>query len=185
MTPVVARIAVMLWALSVAVSAQHQPIALTAARSGIFAEQVPMTRLRVSSTTARPGERITVAVRIDDAERSTVGALQGELRFDPARLSYVGQIANRDRYTVLNEVEPGRMLAAVLALRGEATRLRNEVLFVAFVVVDTGYTRGLRFSTVEMLDLRRQVRLATTDDPAEPRAMSGLPDPTRARRMTD
>ena len=47
----------------------------------------------LSSATAQVGDQIALALRADNAGDLDLGALQGTLRFDPSRLSYVGQTA--------------------------------------------------------------------------------------------
>lgn len=57
--------------------------------------------LEVSSADASIGSRIGVAVRID-AALTPVSGIQGVLRFDPSRLTYVGQSATTQATTIIN-----------------------------------------------------------------------------------
>ena len=57
--------------------------------------------LEVSSANAAVGTRVGVAVRID-ARPASIAGIQGTLRFDPARLAYVGQSATTEATAILN-----------------------------------------------------------------------------------
>src|SRR5262245_8349605 len=51
------------------------------------------TGLEISSQDARPGDTVVVGVAASSASPLPLSALQGTIRFDPARLRYLGQIA--------------------------------------------------------------------------------------------
>lgn len=96
-------------------------------------------QLELSSSTAAPGERVAVAVRVD----GTLGGLQGKLRFDPARLRYIGQVPDGNAIALVNHgrAEDGLLRFGSFHQRGITDRVAHFV----FEVRGAGYTDRLAY----------------------------------------
>jgi hypothetical protein len=110
--------------------------------------------VKVSSMTAAAGERITVAV--DVSSGTEVYAVQGMLRFDPSRLSYLGQLPDHNAIVIVNEsqVAQGRVRLASFS----PAAMDSRVAKFAFEIRSPSYTSGLGFD-VEVVGNARQERM--------------------------
>jgi hypothetical protein len=98
--------------------------------------------LEVSSLDAAIGEVIAVTLRADEG----LAALQGDISFDAARLSYRGQLVEGLPFTLVNDrhAADGRLILGSLDL-DQNGGLGSRVAVLAFEVCGGEYTEGLRF----------------------------------------
>lgn len=101
--------------------------------------------LEASSLDASAGSRVAVAVRAE-AEHGLVAGLQGTLRFDPARLEYVGQ-SEEGVLTVVNDAAAAQGVLRLASLNVGGLPTRTAV--VVFAVRSSDYARGLRYDLEE------------------------------------
>jgi hypothetical protein len=155
--------------------------------------------LRISSTSAKVGDRVVVAV--DASAPETVIGIQGALRYDPAQLTFVGQDpASAATFAMVNDegADAGR-------LRYLATNttvgLGRRVAPLVFQVRGPNYAGGLRYEFEagvigrEVEVQRARVSAGATEDrgltvPGNPRKLgvyewAALMDPSIASRGND
>lgn len=98
--------------------------------------------LLTSSATAPAGRRIAVAVQLGNTI-GNVGGIQGTLRFDPARLRYVGQSPIADVVTMVNPrgADAGSVRFMALSPHGVSKRV---ALFV-FEPLTSGYMSAIEY----------------------------------------
>src|SRR5215471_13973632 len=72
--------------------------------------------LDLSARTAPTGARIAVAVRADGSLSEALQGLQASLRFDPSRLSYVGQSSRGTSLVLVNDQAAARGELRVIAV---------------------------------------------------------------------
>lgn len=110
----------------------------------------------VSTGTAEVGQQIAVAVRADNAGDLDLGALQGTLRFDPSRLSYVGQtIEGASAVTMVNQSAADRGAVRLLSYSVQGLGTRSGTL--VFEVKSADYTRGVSFD-LELASDRKGIK---------------------------
>ncbi len=118
--------------------------------------------LELSSADAAAGSRIGVAVRLDPSTKSVAG-IQGSLRFDPARLAYVGQSATGATAIV------GAQHAATGVLRltsFDLDGLEGRVALLVFEVKGANYASSLAYD---------HMKASTNDGGLRPVGVSVLP----------
>lgn len=99
--------------------------------------------VELSSTTAAPGERVAIAVRADLAgEGNPLGVLQGAVRYDAARLTYVGQAPAAGSVEMVNASEPGRLRFVSVNGNGLAER----AVTLVFEVRAAGYAGAISYA---------------------------------------
>lgn len=96
--------------------------------------------LEVSDTGAPRGARIALGVRVTAPEG--LAGVQGVVRFDPARLRYVGQPASA-WLVMVNDGDAARGELTVLSL--EALGLPDRGATLVFEVLEPGYAPGLEY----------------------------------------
>lgn len=134
----------------------------------------------VSNLMADPGSRIAVALRAA-AHADRLTGLQGNLRFDPARLRYVGQAAAGATLTILNDAAAARGEIRLLSLNVAGLDARTAVL--VFEVLRPNYAHTLAYTLEEaVLADERVMRHAVAAAPAE--AAADLAVPAEARTLT-
>ncbi len=111
--------------------------------TGSIARQtnLPVT-LEVSSQTAKRGERIAVAVKLDAAP-GTVGGVQGAIEFDETRLRYVGQSPTGDAITVANA--KGATKGSLRFIAGNPMGVTGRVALFVFETKAENYLPSLRY----------------------------------------
>ncbi len=98
--------------------------------------------LDVSSLTAAPGAHVAIAVRAAGQLAEPLQGLQGYVRFDPARLTYLGQEAGTSLVLVnAHQATAGAVRLISVEPRGLAAR----TAVLIFSVKGGDYTRGLRY----------------------------------------
>jgi hypothetical protein len=98
--------------------------------------------LDVSSLTAAPGARVAVAVRAAGQLAEPLQGLQGYVRFDPARLTYLGQAAGTS-LVLVNAHQAAAGSVRLISVEPRGLAARTAVLI--FAVKGGDYTRGLRY----------------------------------------
>jgi len=134
--------------------------------------------IQVSSLNAPVGQRIAVSLFVN-SQAFTADPLigvKGTLRFDPARLEFVGQDLGQV-FAIANEqnVASGELVFANLDLAG----LNRRTATFAFIVRDAGYAQGISFQPSELVlasikpsQLRGRIPVVLASDllvPANPR----------------
>lgn len=137
--------------------------------------------LELSSASVATGGRVSVAVRFDAA--TAVAGMQGKLRFDPARLAYVGQSATEATAVVgAQHADRGELRFTSFDLDG----LQGRVAHFVFQVKGGGYAQGLTYehykATANQNGLR-PVKVATL--PTSVNASLGVPADAREFRFDD
>lgn len=138
-------------------------------------------RLELSSRSVEDGGRVAVALRADVKAARAVGAIQGRVHFDPARLKYVGQAVDGNSFVLVNDTRAGAGELRVVGTDLEGFGIRPFTL--VFEVMGGDYDAGLRYSHEELAltnaDLVTDVNVAsfapTKADlavPADARALS-------------
>lgn len=127
------------------------------------------TGVEVSSRSAKPGESVLVTVVQDAQLREPVIALQGYVRFDPARLEYLGQQVEQGTMVVLNDQQAARGSLRLVSLKLPALQ-RTAAGFV-FRVKSEDYTKDLKFqlevaSTPSAMEITRSEQLELAVAPA-------------------
>ena len=130
-----------LWLLSaLAVTAgcqdDHTPLGASQAREPVA------VGLEVSSLTAGAGDRIAVAVRTESPE--PLQGLQGYVRFNPSRLTYVGQSTAGKPFVLVNDQGAGRGELRLISV--EPAGLDARAALLVFQVRAADYTTGLRYA---------------------------------------
>ena len=136
--------------------------------------------LSLSSWSAAVGQRVVVSI---DLAKTTanLGGVQGELRFDPSRLEYVGEQVDAQSVVAVNDAAASSGLLRVASL--DANGLKSRTALLAFTVRAAGYDAGLRYefdkaatNGVVQSIASAKVRGGITIDPslsiAEPRRMA-------------
>jgi len=100
-------------------------------------------QLEVSAGIAAHGEQIAVAVRADAQLPEPLQGLQGYIRFNAARLAYVGQAADGQSLVMVNDQAAGRGEIRVLSVEPRGLDTRTAVLL--FQVKASSYLSGLRY----------------------------------------
>jgi hypothetical protein len=102
------------------------------------AGDVPLA-INVSSTNAPVGARVAVAVTLDGA----AGALQGTLRYDPARLRYIGQSPDGQQVTLVNakSASTGKVRFVSYSAKG----LKRNAALLVFEARGAGYASTLEY----------------------------------------
>jgi len=124
--------------------------------------------LEISSRTAATGERIAIAVRADAAVQEPLQGLQAYLRFDPARLSYVGQSTADPGLVLVNAQRADRGELRFIAV--DAAGLAARVATLSFAVRGSGdYTSGLALqfegAAAQHTDIMRAASRALVEAP--------------------
>ncbi|HUL04281.1 MAG TPA: hypothetical protein VLV16_13760 [Gemmatimonadales bacterium] len=114
----------------------HGPLSAPALRQPVA------VGLEVSSLTAGAGDRIAVAVR-SESDEPLLG-LQGYVRFDPSRLSYVGQSTVGKTLVLVNDQAASRGELRVISVEPAGLTARAATLI--FTVRSASYTTGLRYA---------------------------------------
>lgn len=96
-------------------------------------------RLEISSRTVETGERLAVAVRVDE----TIGGLQGSLRFDASRLKYIGQVPDVKSITMVNASNANE--GALRFGSFHPSGIKDRVAQFVFEVRGGGYADGLAY----------------------------------------
>jgi len=99
--------------------------------------------LEVSSLTAAPGAHVAVAVRAAGQLAEPLQGLQGYVRFDPARLTYLGQAAGGTSLVLVNTHQAAAGAVRLISVEPRGLAARTAVLI--FSVKDGDYTRGLSY----------------------------------------
>lgn len=150
-------------------------------------EQAPvpagLARPSVSQLVAPSGTQIAVAIELLPGSPVLAG-LQGDLRFDPAKLSYVGQ-APYDTLgfplVIVNDAFAPQGLLRIISL--DPKGLESFSAHLVFDVRASDYAGTLRYSTVQGLDLALTPEpVNSTPVPADANAALSLP--AGALRMT-
>jgi hypothetical protein len=137
--------------------------------------------VHASSLSAEIGDSITVAVYAKPTGRAVVGALQGYLRYDAARLQFAGQIPDQPgAMVIINESEAPRGVIRLASLH--PTGLTDRVATFAFIVSDGAYPVGLRFDPEVVGTVHTEALRAHTLEDA--RVDGTLPGAAAARRLT-
>lgn len=129
-------------------------LALAACDEGTLSpRQTPMgdeadVVLEVSSAHARAGNRVAVAIRAETFGTRAIGALQGRLTFDAARLRYEGQIED-DAFVLVNDTRAGELRVVATDVDGFSDRVATFV----FEVLRDGYADGLAYVSEELADV--------------------------------
>ncbi len=140
--------------------------------------------LAITSATKPIGGRIAAAVRLAGSTAGSpnaVGAVQGWIHFDPARLRYVGQPAGTLPVVLTGEreLDRGRLKFAVLDVHG----LPEQPALFVFEVVAGGYADGVGFEPE--LALSREGAVLTRWPRRAGRVVDGaLTVPAGPRRLT-
>ena len=132
----------------------------------------------VSDVAAGPGSRIAVALRAE--AQDPLAGLQGFLRFNPARLRYVGQAPAGATLTMLNDGAAGRGELRVLSLNVAGLEPRTAVL--VFEVRAADYTRDLEYTLEEAV--LRDERIIRTAIAGGAQLAPDLAVPAAARTLT-
>lgn len=128
--------------------------------------------LALSSLTARVGERVAVGIRVDGVDASgPIGALQGRVYFDPARLNYVGQALD-ESFVLVNDqkASAGELRAVAVNERG----FHGRIAVLAFEVKAEGYASGLRYSSEELATVKADLIKATVMPVGIDRSLASL-----------
>ena len=108
---------------------------------------VPSLAVELSSSTARSGDRVAIAIA--NLSASPIGAVQGRLRFNPSQLSYRGQVrdASSDAIMVVNadDASAGILRVAVL----DPANLKRSAALV-FNVIGQDYAGSISFVPEEV-----------------------------------
>lgn len=115
--------------------------------------------LEISSGMARAGDRVAVAIRADRDFGHPVGALQGRLFFDAARMRFVGQSLDAESFTLVNadRAGSGELRLAATDVDGFDARIATLV----FEVIGGDYGASLRFAAEELATVNAQLIDAT------------------------
>lgn len=105
------------------------------------AGDVPVS-LAISSASARIGERVAVAVKVDAPRSSTRGIL-GAIEFDAARLRYVGQSPEGTAISLVNDREAAK--GTIRFTSFNATGISGNVALFVFETRGSGYASSLRY----------------------------------------
>lgn len=147
---------------------------------GVPAPAAVPVQLDVSAVAALPGSRVAVAVRVTGGP--ALAGLQGELRFDPARLHYLGQSVDSGIITAVNADGEGDGRLRLLSLDLSGAGLRQRSVVLVFGVREPDYAASLAFR----LDLAATRDLVAIRPASRGRAV-GAPDlavPADARRLS-
>jgi hypothetical protein len=116
---------------------------------------VPSLAVELSSSTARSGDRVAIAIA--NLSASPIGAVQGRLRFNPSQLSYRGQVrdASSDAIMVVNadDASAGVLRVAVL----DPANLKRSAALV-FNVIGQDYAGSISFVPEEVATNGAQVK---------------------------
>ena len=133
-------------------------------------------RVNVSDLNAGVGDRIALAIEVSAAK--PLSGVQGHLRFDPARLKFLGQIADRDAWVVINESALARGEIRLASFSG--TELAPRVAKFAFEVRTLNYTGGLSFTPEVIGDLEQnEVRAKLSREIGLDAKLTGADEPVR------
>jgi hypothetical protein len=106
--------------------------------------------LKVSDLNARVGDRIVVAIEATSSEG--LAGIQGTLRFDPARLRFVGQIPQPGTIVIINESRLAQGDVRLVAM--SPTVLGERAALFAFDVLAVSYTSGIGFNPEVIADVK-------------------------------
>lgn len=135
----------------------------------------------LSSTSAAVGDQVALAVRADNAGDLDLGALQGTLRFDPSRLSFVGQAGDAaGPVTMVNDKAADRGSLRFLSYSIQGLGHRGGTL--VFQVKSVDYARGLGFD-LELASDRKGLKEIRQAGIAGVEAAVDLAVPADAHRM--
>jgi hypothetical protein len=135
----------------------------------------------VSTRGAAPGSRVAVAVWADVAAPERLAGLQGFVRFDPARMRYVGQSSDGQTLAITNDARADRGELRVASLNAQGLP-RRTATFV-FDVVTPGYADRLSYAleVAATMDVREISRASVSATPIEAADLAVAAD---ARRLT-
>jgi hypothetical protein len=136
--------------------------------------------VEVSSANAKVGDQIALAVKAQAAS-GELGVVQGKLVYDANRLTYVGQVAEGSKVTLLNDSKAAR--GEIRLISYDVKGIGNRSGILVFKAKTPDYTRGLRFDLElasdpkGLLELRRATSISTTEAadlvvPASPHRMT-------------
>jgi hypothetical protein len=136
-------------------------------------------RTEVSSLTAKPGDRVAVAIRAEATSAQPLVGLQGTLKFNPQQLRYLGQ-PEAGPFAIVNEkaVGQGQLRAASLQITGLPSRTATFV----FEVTGADYTRGLSY-TIEGAARKNLSRFTKFDESKAPVVSEDLAVPAEPKHM--
>jgi hypothetical protein len=137
--------------------------------------------LEISSLSAGTGEQIALALRANSRSGDAIGAFQGRVQFDPARLRYVGQSQASDAFVLVNDTESARGELRVIGtdVGGFDSRMATFV----FEVVAAGYEGRILYTSEELTELDFDI-LDDVRVPKRVRLASDLAVPSEARALT-
>lgn len=109
--------------------------------------------LVVPSFTAGVGDQVAVGLRATGPV--AIGGVEGTLRFDAARLRFIGQVAEAGTPVILNTSEAARGRIKAVSVKVDGFGDGNVAVF-AFEVLASDFTRGLRFDGEKVASLDRE-----------------------------
>ena len=115
--------------------------------------------VEVSSATAAAGQDVAVAVVADSKLPETLQGMQGYLRFNPARLRYVGQDAASRQLVLVNDRDAASGTIRVLSVDAQGLTPRTAVL--VFEVKGADYMRSLGYALEEAATMNYTLRSAS------------------------
>ncbi|HKV75138.1 MAG TPA: hypothetical protein VJN95_11505, partial [Gemmatimonadales bacterium] len=136
-------------------------------------------RLEGGPSAARAGDKVAIAIRADANLDEPLQGLSGVVHFDPARLSYVGQVVDGRHVVMINDAGAARGELRVVSVETAGLQPRTAVL--VFTARNADYGQGLSYEFSQAGTQHHEIRKATVS-----RQLQVVPDLAAqpAQRMT-
>lgn len=115
-------------------------------------------RLEAGPMAARPGDQIALAIRADATTPEPLQGLSGVVHFDPARMSYVGQVVDGHHVVMINDADAAKGVLRVVSVETAGLASRSAVLI--FKAQNADYGQGLSYEFLQAGTQHHQLRQA-------------------------